>query len=152
LKKLTKDVEIGSTVDRKNGDMGPRAISLVRSTFGLKKGQMLVCNFDDSAGTAGKGTTIEVFDPHPHSTPVTFTQNAKVEGCDGDAVTAANQVFGTGLPASSRGVTVRPSRFRSLTPTHSAVWLTRLRTSTLRIPRPAQLSSWRSFPLVAVAK
>jgi hypothetical protein len=97
LKKLTKDVEIGSTVDRKNGDMGPRAISLVRSTFGLKKGQMLVCNFDDSAGTAGKGTTIEVFDPHPHSTPVTFTQNAKVEGCDGDAVTAANQVFGTGL-------------------------------------------------------
>ena len=63
LKKLTKDVEIGSTVDSKNGDMGPRAISLVRSTFGLKKGQLLVCNFDDSAGTAGKGSTIEVLNP-----------------------------------------------------------------------------------------
>jgi hypothetical protein len=97
LKKLTKDVEIGSTVDPKNGDTGPRAISLVRSTFGLKAGQMLVCNFDDSAGAAGKGTTIEVLDPDPHSKPVTFTQSTKVEGCDGDAVTAANQVYGTGL-------------------------------------------------------
>jgi hypothetical protein len=99
LKKLKKDVEIGSTVDAKNGDMGPRAISLVRSTFGLKEGQLLVCNFDDSAGTAGKGTTIEVFNPEP-SKPVTFTQNAKIEGCDGDAVTAGNQVYAAGQVSS----------------------------------------------------
>ena len=97
LKKLTKDVEIGSTVDGKNGDMGPRAISLVRSTFGLKKGQLLVCNFEDSAGAAGKGTTIEVLDPKPHSKPTTFTQSTKVEGCDGDAVTETNQVYGSGM-------------------------------------------------------
>lgn len=97
LKKLTKDVEIGSTVDRKNGNMGPRAISLVRSTFGLKKGQLLVCNFEDSAGTAGKGTTIEVLNPKLHSKPVTFTQSTKIEGCDGDAVTETNQVYGTGM-------------------------------------------------------
>ncbi|MGA8574322.1 MAG: hypothetical protein WB609_01385 [Candidatus Cybelea sp.] len=97
LKKLTKHVEIGSTVDRNNGDMGPRAISLVPSTFGLKKGQLLVCNFEDSAGTAGKGTTIEVLNPKPHSKPVTFTQTTKVEGCDGDAVTEANQVYATGM-------------------------------------------------------
>jgi hypothetical protein len=97
LKKLTKDVEIGSTVDRKNGDMGPRTISLVRSSFGLKKGQLLVCNFEDAAGTAGKGTTIEALNPKPHSKPVTFTQSTKVEGCDGDAVTEVNQVYGTGM-------------------------------------------------------
>jgi len=97
LKKLTKDVEIGSTVDPKNGDMGPRAISVARSTFGLKKGQLVVCNFDDSAGTAGKGTTIEVLDPDPHSKPRTFTQSTKLEGCDGDAVTATNQLYGAGM-------------------------------------------------------
>ncbi len=97
LKKLTKDVEIGSTVDKKNGDMGPRAISLVRSTFGLKKGQLLVCNFENSTGTAGKGTTIEVLNPVPHSKPVTFTQSTKLEGCDGDAVTEVNQVYGAGM-------------------------------------------------------
>ncbi len=97
LKKLTKDVEIGSTVDRKNGDMGPRAISLVQSTFGLKKGQLLVCNFEDSAGTAGNGTTIEVLNPTPHSKPATFTQNAKVKGCDGDAITENNHIYGSGM-------------------------------------------------------
>jgi hypothetical protein len=97
LKKLTKDVEIGSTIDPKNGDMGPRAISLVSGNFGLKKGQLLVCNFDDSAGTAGNGTTIEVLDPAPSSKPVTFTQNTKIEGCDGDATTAGNDVYGAGL-------------------------------------------------------
>jgi len=97
LKKLTKDVEIGSTVDPKNGDMGPRAISLVRSTFVLKKGQLLVCNFEDSAGAAGKGSTIEVLNPDPHSKPRTFTQSSKIAGCDGDAVTATNSVYGAGL-------------------------------------------------------
>jgi hypothetical protein len=97
LKKLTKDVEIGSTVDPKNGDTGPRAISVARSTFGLKKGQMLVCNFDDAAGTAGKGTTVEVLNPRQHSKPVTFTQSAKIEGCDSDAITAENQVYGAGF-------------------------------------------------------
>jgi hypothetical protein len=97
LKKLTKDIEIGSTVDAKNGDMGPRAISLVRATFGLTKGQLLVCNFDDAAGAAGKGTTIEVLNPKAHSQPVTFTQTTKIEGCDGSAVTAANSVYGAGM-------------------------------------------------------
>ncbi|MFY9740143.1 MAG: hypothetical protein WAK11_13995 [Candidatus Cybelea sp.] len=99
LKLLKKDVEIGSTVDPKNGDMGPRAISLVGENFGLKKGQLLVCNFDDSAGTAGKGTTIEVLDPVPNSKPVTFAQSTKIEGCDGDAVTAGNDVYGAGSVA-----------------------------------------------------
>lgn len=97
LKKFTKDVEIGSTVDSKNGDMGPRALSVATSTFGLKKGQLAVCNFANSAGTAGKGTTIEVFDPSPHSKPRTFVQTSKIEGCDGSAITSNNQVYGAGM-------------------------------------------------------
>ena len=97
LKKLTKDVEIGSTVDSRNNDTGPRAISLVHSTFVLKKGQLLVCNFEDSAGTPGKGTTIEVFDPKPNSKPRTFVQSSKIEGCVGNAATVANDVYGTGM-------------------------------------------------------
>ncbi len=97
LKKLKKNVEIGSTLDPNNGDMGPRAIALVKSTFGLKKGQLLVCNFADSSGAAGKGTTIEVLDPNPHSNPATFVQSTKLAGCDGDAITATNQVYGAGL-------------------------------------------------------
>ncbi|MFY9739933.1 MAG: hypothetical protein WAK11_12930, partial [Candidatus Cybelea sp.] len=98
LKLLKKDVTIGSTVDPTNGDMGPRAISVVQYNYGgLKKGQMLVCNFEDSAGTAGKGTTIEVLDPAPNSKPVTFAQSTKIEGCDGDAIDADDQVYATGF-------------------------------------------------------
>jgi hypothetical protein len=97
LKKLTKNVEIGSTVDAKNGDMGPRAIALVQSTFGLKKGQLLVCNFEDSTGAAGKGSTIEVLNPQPSSKPVTFASSARLRGCDGDAITESNQVYATGM-------------------------------------------------------
>ncbi len=103
LKKLTKDVVIGSTVDPKNGDKGPRAVVRVRSTFGLKAGQLLVCNFENSAGAAGKGSTIEVLDPKPKSKPATFTQNTKINGCDGDAITEANQIYGTGMTSGSVG-------------------------------------------------
>jgi hypothetical protein len=97
LKKLTQNVVIGSTVDATNGDKGPRALALVRSTFVLKAGQLLVCNFENSAGAAGKGSTIEVLNPKAHSKPVTFTQNSKIEGCDGDTITESNQVWGTGM-------------------------------------------------------
>jgi hypothetical protein len=103
LKKLTKDVVIGSTVDSKNGDKGPRAVVRVRSTFGLKAGQLLVCNFENSAGAAGKGSTIEVLDPHQNAKPATFTQNTKINGCDGDAITEANQVYGSGMTSGSVG-------------------------------------------------
>jgi hypothetical protein len=97
LKKLTKDIKIGSTIDPKNGDNGPRAISLVRSTFGLKAGQLLVCNFVNKAGDVGKGSTIEVLNPKANSKPATFAQNTALTGCDGDAITESNTVYASGL-------------------------------------------------------
>ncbi len=97
LKGLKKDVVIGSAVDPTNGDKGPRALSIVTVNYGLKKGQLLVCNFDDAAGAGGKGTTIDVFDPKPGSKPTTFTQSSDLEGCDGTALTTGNAVYGAGL-------------------------------------------------------
>ncbi len=98
LKKLTKDIVIGSTVDPTNGDQGPRDLSQVRLTYGvLKKGQLAVCNFEDSSGTAGNGKTIELLDPTTGSTPTTFVQSSKIQGCSGDAVSAEDGVYGAGL-------------------------------------------------------
>jgi hypothetical protein len=98
LKLLTKDVTIGSTVDSTNGDMGPRAVTIVQYNYGkLKKGQVLVCNFEDSSGNAGNGTTIEQFDPVASSKPTTFFQNSKIEGCDGDTIDAGDQVYASGF-------------------------------------------------------
>jgi hypothetical protein len=101
LKKLVKDVVIGSTVDSSNGDQGPRAISVATSSKGvIKAGQVLVCNFDDKSGTAGEGTTIELLDPKPGSKATTFTQSSELAGCDGDAFTHAGDVYGAAFTAA----------------------------------------------------
>jgi len=98
LKKLTKDVVIGTTVDPKNGDTGPHSLAIAKENFGLKKGQLVACNFADSSGTAGNGTTIEVLNPTVGSKPRTFVTNARIKGCDGSAISGANNsVYACGL-------------------------------------------------------
>jgi hypothetical protein len=100
LKGLTKDVVIGSTVDPSNGDKGPRALSIAHgSSHGvLTKGQLVFCNFEDSAGNAGNGTTIEALNPTPSSTPARFIQSALIKGCDGAAIHPRDgTVYGAGL-------------------------------------------------------
>jgi hypothetical protein len=98
LKKLTKDVLIGSTVDSGNGDKGPRALSIVAEGNSiLKKGQLLVCNFEDKAGAVGNGTTLELLDPKAGSKPKRFYQDSALEGCDGDAIAPSDAVYVAGL-------------------------------------------------------
>jgi hypothetical protein len=105
LKELSKDVVIGSTVDAKNGDEGPRAIYIVPDSQGiLTKGQLLVCNFEDSAGVPGNGTTIEALNPRPSSAPVRFFQNNAIEGCDGDAIFHSGTVYGAGITSGKIAV------------------------------------------------
>jgi hypothetical protein len=98
LKKLTKNVVIGSTVDASNGDMGPRAITVVPDNNGvIKKGQLLVCNFENKAGTQGDGTTLELLDAKTGSTPTRFYQGSAIEGCDGSAISPGDAVYAPGL-------------------------------------------------------
>jgi hypothetical protein len=98
LNKLKKLVLVGSTVDPKNGDKGARAVSVVQTKYGFfQKGQVLVCNFEDKTGTAGAGTTIDVFDPKPGSKAVTFAESSKIAGCSGTALTSINGVYATAL-------------------------------------------------------
>jgi hypothetical protein len=99
LKKLTKDVVIGSTVDSGNGDKGPRAISIVPSPGNgvIKGGQLLVCNFEDKGGTVGNGTTLELLDPKAGSKATRFFQSSDIEGCDGDAISPGDGVYAAGL-------------------------------------------------------
>lgn len=97
LKKFTKDVVIGSTVDPKNGDKGPHSVSVVQTNYGLKKGQVVVCNFADTNGNAGKGTTVEVLSPKAGSKPTRLAQSSSIAGCDGAATTLSNEVCAGGL-------------------------------------------------------
>ncbi len=100
LKNLTKNVTIGTTVDAKNGDEGPRALWIAPgSSHGtLKKGQLVFCNFEDSAGNAGAGTTIEALNSTPGSQPVRFFQSESIKGCDGTAIHPRDgSVYASGL-------------------------------------------------------
>jgi hypothetical protein len=95
LKTLTKQTIIGSTVDPKNGDQTPYAIgyeSEAPYTPGIvKKGDLVVCNFANKAGTLGSGTTEEVLTAKPGSKPVELVQSTKIEGCAGLSV---DQIYG----------------------------------------------------------
>ena len=97
LKQLKRNVVIGSSVDSGNGDKGPRGVSLVHFTYGLKKNQLAVCNFENAAGSAGKGTTVEIFDPKPGSSPTSLAQSAKLEGCSDTVVDTNNGVWATAV-------------------------------------------------------
>lgn len=108
LKRIKKDVVIGSTVDPTNGDTGPHALSVVQAPFGLKQGDLVVCNFSDKTGAAGKGTTVDILAPKTNSTPSTFAQNADIEGCVGDATTTFNYIYAAGM-TSGDDVGFKPS-------------------------------------------
>jgi hypothetical protein len=97
LKQLKKNVVIGSTVDPGNGDQGPRGVSLVHFSYGLKKNQLALCNYENAAGTAGKGTTVEIFDPKPGSSPTSLATSAKLAGCSDTVVSNNNTVYATAL-------------------------------------------------------
>lgn len=110
LKLLKKDVVIGSTVDPTNDDKGPLAVSIVgpHNLGGLlREGQLVVCNFENSAGTAGNGTTIEVLNPKHGSSPERFYQSRSIQGCDSDAINSQNAVYAGGLTS---GKLVKVSR------------------------------------------
>jgi len=97
LKKLTKTVVIGTTTDPTNGDTGGHSIAITQTDYGFKKGQLLVCNFADKSGAAGKGSTIDLFSPVKGSKPKTVVKDSRIEGCDGSAVSYGNAVYGAGM-------------------------------------------------------
>lgn len=116
LKQDTKNVVIGSTVDPSNGDKGPHSISIVQANISpLKKGQLLVCNFENSSGTPDAGTTIELLNPTPSSSPTQFAQSNDIKGCSGVAASSqSDYVYGAGLasgeltPFNTKGVEQTP--------------------------------------------
>ncbi len=97
LNKLTKQITIGSAVDPTNGDKGPRSLTIVKTTYGLKKGQLLYCDFEDSSGKAGNGTSVDVINGAASSSPGTFVQSGLIKGCDADAITSGNQEYAGGM-------------------------------------------------------
>ena len=87
---------IGSTVDPSNGDQNPYGLAIAPASAGLlTAGDLVICNFNDSANVQGNGTTIEILHPAPGSMPTRMVQDPNLKGCaalaiaDNDAPWAA---------------------------------------------------------------
>jgi hypothetical protein len=104
LKLLTKQSVIGSTIDPKNGDKWPTALTIFPHKAGLiGAGDLVACNYDNSSGTSGTGTTMVALAPKVGSKPVHVAVNAALLGCTAATVDPANRIWtaATGAKAES---------------------------------------------------
>ncbi len=103
LKTLTKQTQIGSTVDPSNGDTVPSGITYIsQAPYGggkIKKGDLVVCNYADKNGVMGNGTTEEVLVAKAGSKPVSLIASPDLKGCT--AVGAERQYEYLYAPAST---------------------------------------------------
>lgn len=84
LKKLGKQVVIGSTIDPKFGQLNPYGLDVARQTAGLfTAGDLAVCNFNAKGNVQGTGYTIVALHPVPGSKPTLVYASKKIlRGCD----------------------------------------------------------------------
>jgi hypothetical protein len=74
---------IGSTADPINMDGNPYGLAIAPATAGLiTQGDLIVCNFNNSPGAQGAGTTIVGLHPVAGATPYRIAQSANLQGCD----------------------------------------------------------------------
>jgi hypothetical protein len=105
LKTLTTQTIIASTVDTKNGDQKPYGIAYISTApYGggkLKKGDLVVCNYANKAGTLGSGTTEEYLPAKVGSKPARLLQSSSIEGCAGLGTDEIGDIFSTDATAKN---------------------------------------------------
>jgi len=83
----SKITTIGSTVDPTTNENNPYGLAIATATGGpITAGDLIVCNFNDSAGTEGMGTTIVGLHPSPGAAPYRIAQSPSLQGCNALAV------------------------------------------------------------------
>ncbi len=100
------NMQVASTVPP-NGDTNPYGVAIVPTSAGnLVAGDVLVTNFNNSAGTPGAGTTIVQIDPTTGSTSLFYQGSQSLVGPDGIVLNPAKDILWVGDygPANSSGV------------------------------------------------
>jgi uncharacterized protein YuzE len=92
---------IGSTVDPENGDQNPYGLALAPVTAGaMLAGDLILCNFNDSANVQGNGTTIEILHPVAGSKPTRLVQDPNLKGCSALAPDGADNPWAAAYSAN----------------------------------------------------
>ncbi|HWX32919.1 MAG TPA: hypothetical protein VNZ53_36500 [Steroidobacteraceae bacterium] len=103
---------LGSTSDPVLHDKHPKGLALATTTAGrITTGDLLTCDFADSGGKAGQGTTIVGLHPTAGATAYQVAQSAELAGCnaltalpDGTLFAAAYRANQTPMVAPAGGV------------------------------------------------
>ncbi len=122
LSQLTTKTTIGSTVDTTNGDNNPYGLAIAPATSGLiTAGDLITCNFNNSAGTSGAGTTIEDLAPVANSTPKRIAQDPSLAGCDALALGSTDSIWVAAYTANDNPI-VKPTGTVATTLASSFSW------------------------------
>ncbi len=94
LKQLHNIVAVGSTVDPVTGDLNPYGLDIAKVSSGkITKGDLVVCNFNDSANVQGTGTSIVALHPVVGSRPIHIINNEELTGCNALAMSPVGPVW-----------------------------------------------------------
>jgi hypothetical protein len=111
---------IGSAVDPMNGDQNPYGLTLAPASQGLiKKGDLVVCDFNDAANIQGLGTSIEILRPFVGAVPEHLISAPQLTGCAAIAMGAATP-WATGLEANDAPIVSTAGSI--LTPINTFGW------------------------------
>jgi hypothetical protein len=106
LHQLKNQVVIGSTIDPVYGQLNPYGLDVAKSTSGaFTKGDLAVCNFNDSYNVQGTGYTIVALHPKPGSSPALVAADAtRLLGCDALTLTSNDTIFAAAFAANDNPV------------------------------------------------
>jgi hypothetical protein len=105
LKMLTKQIVIGSTVDSKFHQLNPYGLTVAPASAGdFKKGDLVVCNFNDKANVQGTGFTIVALHPKPGSKPLLVSSSKTLVGCNALALSTGDDIWAAAFTANDNPV------------------------------------------------
>ncbi len=106
LHQLKNQVVIGSTIDPVYGQLNPYGLDVAKSTSGaFRKGDLAVCNFNDSYNVQGTGYTIVALHPQPGSSPTLVAADAtRLLGCTALTLTSNDTIFAAAFAANDNPV------------------------------------------------
>jgi hypothetical protein len=100
LATLNTETTIGSTVDPVTGDQNPYGLDIAPADSGiLHRGDLLVCDFNDSANVQGTGNAIVALAPEPGSSPRPIITNGALLGCTENVQTRDGTIWETAFVA-----------------------------------------------------
>jgi hypothetical protein len=96
---------IGSTIDPDTGDLNPYGLDIARSDAGkLEVGDLVVCNFNNSANVQGTGTSIIALRPQPGSKPRHILASASLLGCNALALSPGDNIWAAAFAANDNPI------------------------------------------------